>query len=310
MTAQDAPLSDAVLLAGPSERHLDGRPASLVLLDDGRIGYAAGDSFLPVGEDPDLQRITVNPGDERGTSVISLEFAAGEVRETVRESATAVGKRLRAEGYAVSVQRLAEPAAPPVELPVERLDGTDVAGGAATEVAAVRARPTPGPGHDADADAGTPDPTAIAAMPARREAAPVAPAAEQTVPVESAAESREEPAKRRRPSPAVLVRAGGLLGRGTLSLLRLAVLIVGGVVVGILVIYVLMVLTKANPANGLVKFFKDASKPLAWQFKDLFTPRTRRANVVENYGLAAVVYLVVTVAIARVLASIGKKMQR
>jgi hypothetical protein len=69
----------------------------------------------------------------------------------------------------------------------------------------------------------------------------------------------------------------------------------------ILVAYILLVIFKANPGNDIVRYVGDVARPLAWTFKGLFTPRTLRVRVTVNFGLAAVVYLVVGRVIARLL---------
>ena len=291
-------LTDAELLAGPTEVELDpGEPAHLVVLADGRVGYASTGAFRPVGTDETLERITVNAGTARGTSLIALEFADGEVRATVAESRAALSKRLRTQGFSVSAQQLRPAGALPPVQAVERVstDSTEpLAAQPATQLAAQTA-PATGP---IPAPTRAPAPAAATAT-QRRQPAPA-----------------DEPIRQRQRRSAFDTLRGarpgaGAVGRGSLSLLRAAVLVVGLVVVAILVIYVLLVLTKANPDNDLVKFFAKRSKPLAWKFKDLFEPRTRKANITENYGLAAIVYLVVTLAIAGVLARLrGAKKPR
>lgn len=248
------PHDDAFLMAGGTAHELEpGTRTDLVRLADGRIGYAGPSSFEPIGDDDDLEQITLNTGDERGTSVLSLVFADGEVRETVGESGAAVSRRLRADGYIVSTQQLEPAGPPPPGRPAER------SGQAAEEPTAHLAR-------------------------------------EHTVPQPVGA----EPAAVAEPAVPFRERAAGLL-RPALSLLRLAVLVVGGAVVAILVINVLLLLANANQQNGLVTFFRHASKTLAWEFKDVFEPRTKKAIITENYLLAAAVYLVITVGLARVL---------
>lgn len=282
--AQGDWLEGAVVLAGPTEHELEGERADLVLLPEGRIGYATSTAFRPVGEDAELQRVAVNTAAVRGTCVVSLMFTDGEVRERIDASAASVGKALRDEGYAVSVARLGDTEPAPPAQPVEHFPGSDLLAG-----------------HDETAATAIVVPAMVRATPAT----PVAPrmskdsAAPGPIPVTGT----DLPAKRPR-FAAVSARVAALAARGVFGLLRVAVLIVGLVVVAVLVIYVLLVLTNANPHNDLVRFFARVSKPLAWKFKDLFLPRTRKANITENYGLAAIVYLVVTVAVARVLAAL------
>lgn len=258
MTAGPDGRDGAFLLGGGTGRRLDpaGR-TDLVRLADGRIGYATPTLFQPLGDDDDLEEITVNTGGARGSSVVSLVFADGEVRETVEESAAVVSRRLRADGYVVSSRPLARAAPPPPEQDVEN--------------------------SELPHDGVVPTATAPVTVPNR------------TVPPTTDVEEA-------RPRPRLARDRAATYARRSFAFLRLVVLLVGGVVVGILVIHVLLVLAKANQKNDLVTFFRHASKPLAWKFKNLFEPRTQKANITENYLLAAAVYLVVTVAVARVLA--------
>lgn len=69
----------------------------------------------------------------------------------------------------------------------------------------------------------------------------------------------------------------------------------------ILVLYIVVVVFKANPANVIVRDVKDVARPLAWVFRDLFTPKSERLRVLVNYGIAAIVYLLVGRLIVRVL---------
>lgn len=80
-----------------------------------------------------------------------------------------------------------------------------------------------------------------------------------------------------------------------------AVLAVGSVVAGLIVIAILLVVLGANPHNGLVSTFTDIGSWLAGPFKGLFTIHDPDWRVIVNWGLAAVVYAVV----ARLIASVA-----
>jgi hypothetical protein len=75
----------------------------------------------------------------------------------------------------------------------------------------------------------------------------------------------------------------------------------GLVVVVILVIRVLLTVGGANPANGITSFVTSWSDPLAWGFKDLFTPSDAKLRVLENYGLAALFWLIVSSVLTRII---------
>jgi hypothetical protein len=79
----------------------------------------------------------------------------------------------------------------------------------------------------------------------------------------------------------------------------------GLIVVLILVIRVLLTIGGANPANGITSFFRSWSDPLAWGFKDLFTPSDAKLRVLVNYGIAALFWLIVSSVLARIIRRIG-----
>jgi hypothetical protein len=102
-------------------------------------------------------------------------------------------------------------------------------------------------------------------------------------------------------SPSTLRRAPGKL----LGLLAGLVGLASLVAALILVLYIVLVEFKANPRNVIVRDVKDIARPLAWVFKDLFTPKSLRVRVLVNYGIAAIVYLLVGRLIVRVLGVAG-----
>jgi hypothetical protein len=80
-----------------------------------------------------------------------------------------------------------------------------------------------------------------------------------------------------------------------------AISIVATVVVLLIVAGILLVVLEANPDNGIVSFVTDVAETLVGPFEKLFTLDDRKTEVAVNWGIAAVVYLVV----GRVLASIA-----
>jgi hypothetical protein len=76
------------------------------------------------------------------------------------------------------------------------------------------------------------------------------------------------------------------------------------VAAALLVLYIILVLFEANPANDLVDFIHDVAVKLAWVFRDLFDVDDRKLRVVLNYGLAALIYLAVGRFLARALSRI------
>lgn len=77
---------------------------------------------------------------------------------------------------------------------------------------------------------------------------------------------------------------------------------IGAVIAVILLAHVLFTLFAANPANTLVTFVRDWAGVLAIWFHDLFNTGNATMNLIVNYGLAIVFWLVVTGIIARLVA--------
>jgi len=79
---------------------------------------------------------------------------------------------------------------------------------------------------------------------------------------------------------------------------------IGGVLALIEIIYILLQIFGANQTNRFFTFIKGLAEPLALFFPGLFNTGSHDWDVIINYGLAAVFWLVVTGIIARLLARI------
>jgi hypothetical protein len=66
-------------------------------------------------------------------------------------------------------------------------------------------------------------------------------------------------------------------------------------------VYILLILFNANPANGFFRFVQSVAEPLALFFPGLFNLVNDKLEIILNYGLAAVFWLVVTGFIARLI---------
>lgn len=77
---------------------------------------------------------------------------------------------------------------------------------------------------------------------------------------------------------------------------------VGAVFALIEVLYILMILFGANPANAFFKFVQQLAEPLALFFPGLFQLGNANLDLIINYGLAAVFWVVVTNLLARLVA--------
>jgi hypothetical protein len=77
---------------------------------------------------------------------------------------------------------------------------------------------------------------------------------------------------------------------------------VASIVALIIVVGIVLVLLKANPTNVIVSDIHDAAQWLVGPFHNLFHIKKPRVNIAVNWGIAAVVYLVVGHFLASVLA--------
>lgn len=67
------------------------------------------------------------------------------------------------------------------------------------------------------------------------------------------------------------------------------------------VVYILLILFNANPVNAFYRFVQSIAEPLALFFPGLFNLVNDKLEIILNYGLAAVFWLVVTGIIARIV---------
>ena len=95
--------------------------------------------------------------------------------------------------------------------------------------------------------------------------------------------------------------AAGAAGSGLLLVARIIRAITWGVV-AIIVAAILFKVFEANPSNDVVSTITDWARWLVGPFKDLFSIDNAKTAVAVNWGLAALVYLIVGTLIARVFA--------
>src|SRR5436190_12751658 len=110
----------------------------------------------------------------------------------------------------------------------------------------------------------------------------------------------EAPAPRERGTE----RGGAFAASATSALARI-VRLAAGVVAAIIVVGILLVVLKANPANDVVSTIHDGARDLVGPFDGMFTLDSSRATVAVNWGIAAVVYLIAGAVVARLIAAIG-----
>jgi hypothetical protein len=78
--------------------------------------------------------------------------------------------------------------------------------------------------------------------------------------------------------------------------------LVVGIVVAVIAVAIILRLLSANPHNMIVSDIHDAGAWLVGPFKNVFSVKDAKLGIVLNWGLAAIVYLVVGGLISRVLA--------
>ena len=80
---------------------------------------------------------------------------------------------------------------------------------------------------------------------------------------------------------------------------------IGAVIAIIIVLHILFVLFGANAANPFVGFIATWAKTLALWFSNLFATGNPNMDLILNFGLAAIFWLVVTGLLARLVSRIG-----
>ena len=98
----------------------------------------------------------------------------------------------------------------------------------------------------------------------------------------------------------------GAFSRGSgaaMGTLARVVRLVIGIIVLIIVAGIVLVLLKANAANAIVSDVHDAARWFAGPFDGIFSFHSARTTLAINWGIAAVIYLIVGGLIARLLNS-------
>jgi hypothetical protein len=117
----------------------------------------------------------------------------------------------------------------------------------------------------------------------------------------------DKPPAQKSPTPGTTTETGGAshrraarmprnaakAGKRVAGVLATAVSVATTIVVVVLAVHIVFVAFEANTANDLVRTVSDRAQDLAWVFRDVFQPADRKVEVAVNYGLAALVYLVI-----------------
>ena len=90
------------------------------------------------------------------------------------------------------------------------------------------------------------------------------------------------------------------MGSGLYTVARV-ITTIASIVAAIIVAGILLKVLNANASNDIVRWVLDAASWLVGPFKGLFTIHNADMRVIVNWGLAAVVYLLIARLIARLL---------
>ena len=74
---------------------------------------------------------------------------------------------------------------------------------------------------------------------------------------------------------------------------------IAGIVAAIIILGIVLVLIKANPNNPIVDFILDVGRFLTTPFHNLFPQDNPRQDILVNWGIAAIAYLILGALIAR-----------
>lgn len=97
----------------------------------------------------------------------------------------------------------------------------------------------------------------------------------------------------RRPGRGRAVRRAAEMRKRVVNMIATAVSILTTLVVAVLAVHIVFAVFEANGSNAIVAGVGEWAERVAWEFKDVFAPRDPKISVLVNYGLAAVVYLIV-----------------
>jgi hypothetical protein len=101
-------------------------------------------------------------------------------------------------------------------------------------------------------------------------------------------------------------RGAWAVGSVLLAIARL-VRLVAWVVFLVIAVAILLRVLGANPANTIVHDIHDAGRALVGPFKNVFSLKNPKADLAANWGLAAVIYLLVGHLLAGLIAGIAPR---
>jgi biotin carboxyl carrier protein len=109
------------------------------------------------------------------------------------------------------------------------------------------------------------------------------------------------------PGRGVSRRQGGAVAHRGVSSVATLLRVLGVVVAAILVVHILLVVLGANPANPVASMLAHAAGVLSLGMGGLFAPGNPELALVVNYGIAAVLWIVITSIVVAVLRRIAPR---
>lgn len=91
------------------------------------------------------------------------------------------------------------------------------------------------------------------------------------------------------------------LTRKVLTVAASVIRILTVIFAAILVVHVILAVAGANPANSITIFFRDLANNLTLGIGDLFIPASESLRIILNFGLAAVVWIVIGIVVSKLL---------
>lgn len=81
--------------------------------------------------------------------------------------------------------------------------------------------------------------------------------------------------------------------------------VIGLIIVGFLVVHILLNTFDANPANQFAQFVRNGAYFFSLGLGDLFQPANPKVAVAVNFGIAAVIWLVITNIVTGLVRRVG-----
>jgi hypothetical protein len=120
-------------------------------------------------------------------------------------------------------------------------------------------------------------------------------------PSRTSADERDD-AQASRPGTARVAAARGAWAAGSvLTLIARIVRLIAVIIALLIVAAILLRVLSANPGNTIVRDIHDVARTLVGPFKNIFSLKNAKVSIAVNWGIAAIVYLVVGSVIASLI---------